>query len=287
MNSMKILVVGSRGMLGTELMSVFQNDPRGYESAGLDLPEIDITVPESCRSAVCGLRPDVVINAAAFTRVDDCETQIEPAMRVNGEGAGNLAAAAADADALFIHYSTDYIFDGRKTEGYREDDAPNPVSVYGKSKLLGEDLVRRNSPQNMIIRISWLFGANGTNFIRTIVGAARKGNHLRVVNDQRGAPTYAKDVAVQTLKMITAGCRGTYHVTNSGDCSWYDLAVQAVAWAKISDISIKPVAGSEYPRPAHRPASSVLIDTRTAREGLPGLRSWKDAAREYVEQHLI
>ncbi|MDR0311532.1 MAG: dTDP-4-dehydrorhamnose reductase [Acidobacteriota bacterium] len=284
---MKILVVGSRGMLGSELMTVFQDDPGGHESVGLDLPEIDIAMPESCREAVYGLRPDVVINAAAFTRVDDCETQRELAMRVNGEGAGNLAAAAAAVDALFIHYSTDYIFDGRKTEGYREDDAPGPMSVYGKSKLLGEELVRRNSPKHMILRISWLFGANGANFIRTIVGAARKGNPLRVVSDQRGSPTYAKDVAGQTLKMTAAGCRGTYHVTNGGSCSWYDLAVQAVAWAKIPDISITPVASSEYPRPAPRPASSILVDTRMALEGLPRPRSWQDAAREYVERHLL
>jgi dTDP-4-dehydrorhamnose reductase len=130
-------------------------------------------------------------------------------MSVNGEGAGNLASAASAGGALFVHYGTDYIFDGSKIEGYREDDAPGPVSVYGKSKLLGEDLVRQNSPEHMIIRISWLFGANGANFIRTIVGAARKGNQLRVVNDQRGSPTYAKDVAGQTLKMVDDGCRGT------------------------------------------------------------------------------
>jgi len=274
-------------MLGSELMEVFLSNPNVYKLSGLDLPEIDITLPESCRGAIDGLRPDIVINAAAFVRVDDCETQQDLAMSVNGEGAGNLAAAAAAVGALFIHYSTDYVFDGRKTEGYYEDDAPGPVSVYGKSKLLGEELVRRNSPEHMIIRVSWLFGANGVNFIRTIVGAAGKGNPLRVVNDQRGSPTYTKDVARQTLKMIEAGCHGTYHVTNGGDCSWYDLAVKAVAWAKINGISITPVTSSEYPRPAPRPASSILVDTRLIREGLPRLRPWQEAAREYVEKHLL
>ena len=273
-------------MLGSDLMTAFGIDPGGHETVGLDLPEIDITLPESCRSAVDSLRPDVVINAAAFTRVDDCETQQILAMNVNGEGAGNLAAAAAAVGALFVHYGTDYIFDGRKTEGYREDDDPNPASVYGKSKLLGENQVRRNSPKHIILRISWLFGANGANFIRTIVGAARNGNPLRVVNDQRGSPTYTKDVAAQTLKMIEAGCHGTYHLTNGGDCTWYDLAVHAVAWAKIPDVSVTPVSSSEFPRPAPRPAGSILVDTRLAREGLPRLRSWQDAAREYVEQCL-
>ena len=284
---MKILIAGSRGMLGSELMSVFSSVPKAYETVGLDLPEIDITLPESCRGAIKVLRPDIVINAAAYVRVDDCETQRDQAMSINGEGAGNLAAAAASVGALFIHYGTDYIFDGSNTGGYKEDAAPNPGSVYGKSKLLGEDLVRRNSPEHMIIRVSWLFGVNGANFIRTIVSAARKGNPLRVVNDQRGSPTYAKDVAWQTLKMAAAGCRGTYHVTNRGDCTWYDLAVKSVAWAKIPDISITPSASSEYPRPAPRPASSILVDTRLEREGLPRLRIWQDAAREYVEQYLL
>ena len=284
---MKILIAGCRGMLGSELITVFGSDPETYETIGLDLPEIDITRDESCRGAVGDLRPDIVINAAAFARVDDCETQREQAVRVNGEGAGNLAAAAEAVGALFIHYGTDYIFDGNKTQGYLEDDEPCPVSVYGKSKLMGEDLTRRNSSRHMIIRISWLFGVNGANFIRTIVGAARKGNPLRVVNDQRGSPTYAKDVAEQTLKMAAAGCRGTYHLTNGGDCTWYDLAVQAVAWAKIPEISITPVSSSEYPRPAPRPASSILSDTRLLREGLPKLRPWQEAVREYVERFLL
>ena len=284
---MKILIVGNRGMLGSELMEAFSYSSGRYETVGLDLPEIDITRQESCRAAIDGFKPDVAINAAAFTRVDDCETQQSLAISVNGDGAGNLAKAAAAAGAMFVHYGTDYIFDGRKAEGYREDDAPAPAGVYGKSKLLGEEMVRRNSPEHMIIRISWLFGANGANFIRTITGAARKGNPLRVVNDQRGCPTYAKDVAEQTVKMIEAGCRGTYHVTNGGDCTWYDLAVKAVEWAKIPGISITPVTSSEYPRPAPRPSYSILLDTRLEREGLPRLRHWQDAAREYVEIHLL
>ena len=274
-------------MLGSELMEAFSSDSSRYETVGFDLPEIDITLKESCQGAIDSLRPDVVINAAAFTRVDDCETQRGLAMSVNGDGAGNLAAASASAGARFVHYGTDYIFDGLKAEGYREDDAPSPASVYGKSKLLGEEMVRRNSPEHLIIRVSWLFGANGANFIRTITGAARKGNPLRVVNDQRGCPTYAKDVAGQTVKMIETSCRGTYHVTNGGDCTWYDLAVKAVEWANIPNVSITPIPSSEYPMPAPRPSYSILLDTRLGREGLPRLRPWQDAAREYVEQYLL
>ena len=283
---MKVMIIGAGGMLGSELLSVFQKHASSYEVSGFDLPEIDITKPDSCRTVIEGFHPDVVINAAAFVRVDDCETQHETAFGINADGAGNLAAAAAASGALFVHYSTDYIFNGQNVDGYLEDDAPDPQSVYGKSKLLGEILVKRHCPNHMIIRISWLFGRNGPNFIRTILEAARKGNHLRVVNDQHGSPTYARDVAVQTLKMVEADCRGTYHVTNDSTCSWYDLAVQAVAWAGISDVSITPVASSEYKRPAPRPACSILVDTRLVKEGLPRLRPWQEAACEYVRQYL-
>jgi len=280
---MKILIVGCRGMLGSELKAVFSSI---HEAVCLDLPELDITQPEDCRACVAGLKPDVIINAAAFTRVDDCEMQEEKALLVNGYGAGNLARAAAEFGALFVHYSTDYIFDGSKSEAYLEADLPNPKSVYGKSKLLGETLTRRNCPNHLVLRISWLFGENGPNFIRTIVGAARKGGPLRVVNDQKGSPTYAKDVAAQTLRMIEAGCRNIYHLTNSGFCTWHELAVQAIEWAGIKNISITPVPSSEYPLPASRPANSVLANARLMKDGFPLMRSWQAAAREYVENYL-
>jgi dTDP-4-dehydrorhamnose reductase len=280
---MKILIVGNRGMLGSELMTVFSAD---HETKGLDLPEFNMTHPEDCLARTVDFKPDVLINAAAFTRVDDCETQEETALLVNGHGAGNLARAAAEVGALLVHYSTDYIFDGQKSTAYVENDPPNPKSVYGKSKLLGETLARRHNTNHLILRISWLFGAYGANFIRTIVGAARKGGPLKVVTDQKGSPTYAKDVAAYTRKMIEAGCRDTYHLTNSGFCTWYELAVKAVEWAGIHDVAIAPVPSSEYPRPAPRPANSILANQRLAENGLPLMRPWQDAAREYVEQCL-
>lgn len=271
-------------MLGTELMQTFR---AGHDVVGLDKPDIDITRAEACLAQTMAFRPEVILNAAAFTRVDDCETgHDKEAFLVNGEGAGNLARAAAEAGALFVHYSTDYIFDGEKTEPYLEEDAPNPKSIYGKSKLLGETLTRQNCAGHLILRIAWLFGAHGNNFIRTIVGAARKGGPLRVVNDQRGSPTYAADVAAYTLKMITSGCRNTYHLTNSGACTWYELAVRAVDWAGLRGVAITPVPSSEYPRPAPRPANSVLANARLEKAGCPPMRPWQDAVREYVRQHL-
>jgi dTDP-4-dehydrorhamnose reductase len=280
---MKILITGCRGMLGADLMAVFGS---AHDATGLDLPDIDITQPEQCFVKVNECKPDVILNAAAFTRVDDCETHAEEAFRVNGYGAGNLAQAATSIGALLVHYSTDYIFDGLKNEAYLEDDVPNPQSVYGKSKLLGESLIRRNCPNHMILRTSWLFGLNGPNFIRTIIGAAKKGAPLRVVRDQKGSPTYSKDLAKWTLKMIDAGCRSTYHVTNSGACSWFELASIAVECAGIEGVSIAPVSTSEFPRPAPRPANSILANARLIQDGLPPMRSWQTAAREYVEQYL-
>jgi dTDP-4-dehydrorhamnose reductase len=280
---MKILIVGCRGMLGSELMTAFNS---GHETAGLDLPELDITQPEVCLAHAVDLKPNVIVNAAAFTRVDDCESQEEKALLINGHGVGNLARAASEIGALFVHYSTDYIFDGKKSEAYLEDDRPNPKCVYGKSKLLGETLARQNCSNHLVLRISWLFGEHGPNFIRTIIGAARKGGPLRVVNDQKGSPTYAKDVAAYTLRMIEAGCRNTYHLTNSSFCTWYELAAAAIEWAGIKNITITPVPSSEYLLPAARPANSMLANARLMEDGLPLMRSWQLAAREYVDNFL-
>jgi dTDP-4-dehydrorhamnose reductase len=280
---MKILIVGGRGMLGTDLMETFSSV---HDTTGIDLPELDITRLEQCHAKLKEFRADVVINAAAFTQVDACESREKEAFLVNGHGAGNLAIAAASAGAMLVHYSTDYVFDGQKETAYLEEDLPNPQNVYGKSKLLGETLIREHCTNHLILRTSWLFGPNGSNFIRTIVNAARKGNPLRVVNDQRGSPSYSKDLAAHTMMLIAAGCRSTYHVTNSGWGTWYELASEAVVRAGMKSIPIAPVSSSEFPRPALRPANSVLANARLERDGLPLMRPWQAAVREYVEHYL-
>ncbi len=279
---MKVVVIGARGMLGTDLMEVFAP----LAPFGLDLPEFDMTDKKQCRDLMLGYAPDVIIDAAALTNVDYCETHEEEALRVNGRGTGNLAEAACEARALLVYYSTDYVFDGRKTGGYFEDDATNPISVYGKSKLRGEEFVRSLCTKHLILRTSWLFGRNGKNFIRTIVGLARQGQPLHVVNDQRGSPTYSLDLAAQTQVMLDAGCLGTYHVTNRGSCTWYELACSTVEWASVADAVIEPVGTEEFPRPAPRPACSILINARLEREGLRPMRSWKEAAKGYVTSCL-
>jgi dTDP-4-dehydrorhamnose reductase len=280
---MNILVVGARGMLGTDLMETVRPV---HDVLGLDIREIDITSLEQCLSAAERYRPDVIINAAAYTRVDDCETHPEQAFLVNGNGAGNLAKAAAAQGAILVHYSTDYIFDGLKQSAYIEEDTPNPQSIYGQSKLSGESLVRNHCTNHLILRTSWLFGENGPNFIRTIIGIAAKGEPLRVVDDQQGSPTYSKDLAVHTIRMVEAGCRGTFHLTNSESCTWFGLASKAVEWAGLQNTPVIPVSTMDFPRPAKRPANSVLANARLKREGFPLMRPWQEAVREYVEQYL-
>jgi dTDP-4-dehydrorhamnose reductase len=276
---MRIVIVGNRGMLGTDLMSAFDGSDT---LRGLDLPGVDITDARQCADLIPPFRPDVIINAAALTSVDYCESHADEAFRINGQGAGNLAALAASIGALLVHYSTDYVFDGRKREPYLEEDSPAPRSVYGQSKLRGEELIRATCPEHLILRTAWLFGRNGRNFIRTILAAARSGKELRVVDDQRGSPTYTRDLADCTVRMIQTGRRGLYHVTNSGACTWHELAVRALDWASIRQTSILPVSTADYPLPAPRPANSVLANARLLREGLPPMRPWPEAVQEYI-----
>ncbi|MBN2244155.1 MAG: dTDP-4-dehydrorhamnose reductase [Acidobacteria bacterium] len=276
---MKILIFGSRGMLGRDLAEAFSRD---CDVLGADLPETDITRADVCLDRVGEFRPEVIVNAAALTRVDYCETHEAEAFRINGEGAGNLARAADASGALLVHYSTDYVFDGTKPGPYLEGDAPNPLSVYGKSKLLGEDRIRLYCPNHLILRISWLFGANGSNFIRKILDAAHQGGKLRVVADQEGSPTYAEDAAAHTRIMIGAKCRGTYHLTNQGACSWHQLAVAALKSAGMGGVAVDPVSSEDFRLPAPRPRNSVLANGRLKSEGLPLMRPWENAVEAYV-----
>ncbi len=281
---MKYLVTGSRGMLGSDLMDALGN---GAGLRGYDIEDLDITDSEQCRMCVGEFRPNVILNAAALTQVDHCETHEEEAFRVNARGAGNLAELASKVGALLVHFSTDYVFDGQKEGPYVEDDPTGPINVYGRSKLEGEDLIRLRCDAHLIIRTSWLFGRNGANFIRTILDAAQGGRHLRVVDDQRGSPTYTRDLAMQTVRLLEAGCRGTYHVTNCGACTWYELARFSLQCAGIPGIEITPVTTSAFPRPATRPANSVLANARLSREGLPLMRHWTEAVAEYVSRLMI
>jgi dTDP-4-dehydrorhamnose reductase len=210
-----------------------------------------------------------------MTAVDLCETHQQEALLVNGTGPGFLAESAASVGSSVVHYSTDYIFDGRKPEPYLEEDEPNPLNVYGRSKLLGDENVRRNNSRHLILRTSWVFGPHGRNFIRTIVEAGRKGGPLRVVHDQIGSPSY-------TAMLVDAGCTGTFQLTNSGHCSWFELARRALDFSGLAKVEVVPILAAELARPAPRPSNSVLANARLAREGFAPMRPWQQAVEEYV-----
>ncbi len=266
---MKIVILGAKGMLGTDLGKVFY-DCNPYL---LDKEELDITNHDAVRGFIGQLRPDIVINAAAYTDVDGCESNKKLAMEVNGRAPGYLAAAAKDAGAVFVHYSTDYVFDGNKSEGYSEDDEPeNPCNFYGASKLAGERAVREAGGDYYIIRTSWLYGINGKNFVETMLRKADS-PPLRVVNDQHGKPTFSLDLARSTRELLEAKKDfGIYHIVNEPATTWYDFACEILKKNKIT-----PCASSEFPRPAKRPQYSILLNTK-----LPPLRPWQEALGEYL-----
>ncbi len=275
----KVLVTGARGMLGTDLCVVLR--ARGVEVIPADVAEFDLTDPAATRAFVTDCSPATIINCAAYTAVDQAETDQETAFRVNRDGARNLAEAAAEVGAALLHLSTDYVFDGTKAGAYLEDDPPNPRSVYGESKLAGEIAVREALVAHWIVRTAWLYGIHGKSFPRTILNLAQQGGPLRVVNDQFGCPTYTVHLAEALAGIVTQPHYGTYHAVNSGSCTWYDLARAVLAEAGIS-VEIQPVPTSEFPRPAPRPANSVLDTTKLATVYGITLPGWEEGVREFV-----
>lgn len=272
---MKILILGAKGMLGTDLMQSFAS----YNPKGLDLAELDITNHQALENKLKEISPDLVINAAAYTKVDDCETNQEIAYEVNGRAVGFLAKFCRQIGARLIHYSTDYVFDGENKKGYRENDEPNPLSVYGKSKRMGEKMLAEQTDNFHLIRTAWLYGKNGPNFVKTMIELSEKQPELKVVNDQFGRPTYSQDLAEKTKEIVENKKTkfGIYHVTNSGTCSWYEFAVKIFEILG-KDVKITPVATAEFPRPAKRPHYSILINTK-----LKPLRPWEEALNDYLQ----
>jgi dTDP-4-dehydrorhamnose reductase len=276
----KVLVTGAAGMLGKAVMPALA--AAGHLTRGTDLPGHDVTRPEPLRRAAEEFRPDWILHLAAFTRVDECERRRDEAFLVNETGARNAALAAAASGAALLALSTDYVFDGTATSPYRESDTARPRSVYGASKWAGERAVRETLARHVIVRSSWLFGPGGTNFVDTILARARGGGALRVVDDQRGSPTFTRDLAQGLLRLMGAGVPGTYHCTNSGDCTWYDLAAHALALAGL-DVPLERTDTASFPRPAQRPAYSVLGNAQF--EQVTGWRMppWQDAVGRHLE----
>lgn len=266
---MKVLLTGRGGQVGWELTRALQ--PLG-EVSPLGREQVDLARPDALWQLVLRERPDIIVNAAAYTAVDRAESEPDLALRINGEAPAALARAALKIDAALVHYSTDYVFDGTKAGHYAETDAPNPVNEYGRSKLAGERAITQSGCRHVILRTQWVFGSHGGNFLRTILRLAGEREQLRVVADQFGAPTGARliaDVTAQVLGRFAGGRDlppGVYNVAAAGRASWYDYATSIIAMARtmpklaaaLKLRSIEPISTEDYPLPANRPANSVL-----------------------------
>ncbi|GAM08445.1 spore coat polysaccharide biosynthesis protein SpsK [Geobacter sp. OR-1] len=272
-----ILVVGANGMLGQDLLKQLPG-----EVQGIDLPDIDITSFESIQAAIDRFRPRIVVNSAAYTDVDGCESNTELAMQVNGEGVAMLAMATRGVGAKLVQVSTDYVFDGAKGSPYLEDDPTGPLSVYGESKLAGE-LNARFNPDHLIVRTQWLYGLHGKNFVETMLKLAADKDELAVVTDQIGSPTWTADLAAAIRALIERDCRGTYHAANSGFCSWNDFAGAIFAESGIS-IRLNPLTTDKLNRPARRPLYSTLDCGKLAADTGFTPQPWQEALKQYLKQ---
>jgi dTDP-4-dehydrorhamnose reductase len=272
LNVMRIVVTGAKGQLGVELMRCLAE---GGEVLGVDLPELDITAA-TCADALTALRPDWIVHAAALTDVDRCEREPDAAMTVNARGTHRVAEACRRAGAGLVYLSTDYVFDGTKGAPYLEEDPPNPLNAYGRSKLEGERACAI-APRSAIVRTAWLYGSHGKNFVRTIREQAAAGGPLRVVDDQVGSPTYATDLAQAIACLLARELRGVFHLTNAGACSWYEFAGAILLLTGQTGVPLRRLTSAELNRPARRPAFSVLENAAWRKAGLPPLRPWQEA----------
>jgi len=276
---LRILIPGANGMLGHALTAVLSKQ---HKLIGLDLPDLDITDLSAVRSAISTHHPDLLINAAAYTDVDGCESNSDLAFSVNAMGPHNLALVCKELDIPLVHISTDYIFDGKSPVPYKESDKPNPQSIYGESKLQGEQYVRELTDKHYIIRTSWLYGEHGKNFVATMLRLAAERDEFDVVNDQVGSPTYTVDLAKAISKLITETAYGAYHITNSGSCTWYEFTREIFRQAGIEGVKVKPITTEVLKRPAPRPKYSVLDNSKWIAAGMLPLRPYQAALKEYL-----
>lgn len=277
MQAMRVTLFGASGLLGEELV----RELKAESLTALSSKGADVRDRGRVREVVCESRPEWVILSAAYTDVDGCESNRERAFAVNCEGAVNVAEAAREAGSRLLFMSTDYVFDGSKRSPYEITDLRNPTSVYGKSKARAEERLLEILPEACIARTSWLFGHGGKCFPATILKLAAARPEISVVNDQRGSPTFARDLASALVRLCRADARGIVHVTNSGECTWYEFAVEIVRASGLPAV-VKPVSTAEFPRPAQRPAYSVLSPDSLHAYKIQ-MPDWKDALRRYLE----
>jgi dTDP-4-dehydrorhamnose reductase len=271
-----IVVAGANGMLGRDLLALF-----GDSARGLGHDALDITNRDSVTAVLTALQPSIVINAAAYTDVDGCESDRQRAFAVNGDAVGNLAEVTAALGAPLVQVSTDYVFDGSKGLPWVEDDPVQPLSVYGSSKLLGEEQARCNA-DHLIVRTQWLYGLHGKNFVETMLRLAGEREEVSVVHDQVGSPTWTADLARAIAALIHRKCRGTYHVANSGSCSWCTFA-QAIFQETGFGTTVKPITTAQLGRSAPRPGYSVLDCGKLTRDSGFQPRPWRAALQDYLQ----
>ncbi|QWB21378.1 MULTISPECIES: dTDP-4-dehydrorhamnose reductase [Streptomyces] len=280
---MRWLITGAGGMLGRDVVEELTR--RGEDVVGLDRSALDITRPEAVAAAVREHRPDLVVNCAAYTAVDDAETDEARALEINGAGPRALARACAAHDARLIHLSTDYVFDGEaRTAPYPEDHPPAPRTAYGRTKLAGERAVLEELPgASAVLRTAWLYGVHGTNFVRTMIGLEARRDTLDVVDDQRGQPTWSADVAERIADLgprLGPDAHGVFHATDAGEATWYELAREVFSLLGADPDRVRPTSSAAFPRPAPRPAYSALAHDRWQEIGLPPAREWRSALHE-------
>jgi len=284
----RVLVTGCRGQLGSDLIGLPGDR---YEITGVDINDFDLCDDAAVRNCLAAVRPEIVLHAAAFTDVDRCESDEAMAMAINAEGTASVARACADVGALMVYYSTDYVFDGASERPYTEEDLTNPQTVYGRSKLAGEERVAAILDNYIILRLAWVYGYHGRNFVRTMIKlgweqtrAVQRGEiitPIKVVNDQLGNPTWTADIVRQTEAVISSSRRGLFHATAAGDISWYGFAVRIFELLGMN-VQVRPCMTEAFPRPALRPAYSSLANRRLQEYGLDVMRPWADALAEFL-----
>ena len=277
---MKILLLGHKGMLGSDLLEQMSHH---HEVIGMDVDEIDITSVGDCVKAIEETKPQIIINAAAYTNVDGCETAKEKCFAVNAEALKNIAEACRNKNIRIVHFSTDYVFNGNGKSPYKEEDECDPINTYGASKLAGERYLQTLAQNYIIIRTAWLYGANGKNFVRTILEKAKTTPRLTVVDDQLGSPTHTKDLAAAVDLLIEKNAQGIFHVTNRGSCSWYQFAVKILQEAGIDDVEVSPIKSDQLARLAKRPAYSVLSMQKFISTTGKVMQPWQLGLKDYLE----
>lgn len=279
---MKYLITGANGQLGRELQKQLN---KNYHKLFLyDVDTMDITDYEQVEKIVSNIRPDVIFNCAAHTNVDGCENDIENAYKINAIGAQNLAMISEEIGSKFVHFSTDYVFSGEDEIPRIESDFTAPKTIYGKSKLHGEELVKQFCSKYFIIRTAWLYG-DGNNFVRTMLKLSKQNDKLTVVGDQFGSPTYTKDLAKAAIDLSSTKYYGLYHGTCQGSCSWYDFACKIFEIMNI-DIKVEKVTSEQFVRPAKRPTYSVIDNFMLRLRGLDTFRYWEDSLKDYLQEDV-